>query len=358
MPYRIGIVGAGENARDHGRACQNVKQAEIAALCDISREALNQLGEEYGITSLYTDLTEMLSQEELDIVIVSTWGVHHAEVSNTVARSGSVRAILVEKPISSTAEQCEEMIAIARENQVFLTEGFKFRYHPQHIRVKEIIDTGRIGEIKSLQCTLSSPVLRYIPPSNWRYHRDRGGGSVFDTASYLIHFARHIMGSEPSCVYATGSYGESTDVELSATILLEFQGGASAALRSSYEYGYCQSTAILGTHGWIRMDLPFDQRSEREIEFPGERDLPARLFVYHDNFDTEVHRFAPVNQFEVQLAHLCDCLETGTAPLISPDFSLGNMRVIDAVFESMQTGRPTELPMPRKPQSRREQLGD
>ena len=344
MIYKVGIVGTGENARDHGRACQDVEQAELVAICDISEEALKRFGDEYGVSRRYTCLEEMLAQEELDIVVVSTWGVYHAQVGNTVARSGRVRAILVEKPISSTAAECEEMIAAARENGVLLTEGYKFNYHPQHLRVKEITDSGRIGEIVSVQCTLSSPVVRYLPTDNWRYYRERGGGSVFDTAGYLIYLSRYLIGEEPQRVYAVGRYIESSDAEMSAAILLEFPGGATATLTSSYQYGYCQATAILGTRGWIRMDLPFDQRSVREVEFVEKEELPAPVYVFHDNFDTEVYQFTPVNQFNLQLSHLCECLDTGKRPLISPEFSLGNIRVIDAVYESMRTGQPVDLP--------------
>lgn len=262
--YKVGIVGAGENARDHGRACRNVEQAELVAICDVSEAALRQYGDEFGVSNRYLSLDQMLARESLDLVVVSTWGVHHAEVSNAVARSGKVRAILVEKPISSTAAECEEMITAAREQGVLLAEGFKWRLTPQHLRLDEIIDSGRIGRVMSVQSTLSSPLVHFAPANNWRYDHHRGGGSVYDTAGYLLHFARHVIGTEPRRVYAFGSSSdEFGDVEMSASILLQFPGDASAKLTSSYQYGYCQATEILGTRGWIRRDLPFDQRSVR-----------------------------------------------------------------------------------------------
>ena len=342
--YRVGIVGVGENARDHGRACRSVEQTELVAICDISEAALKRYGDEFGVSSRYTSLEEMLARESLDIVVVSTWGVHHAQVSNAVACSGKVRAILVEKPISATAAECEGMIAAAAQNGVLLAEGFKWRHSPQHLRLKEMIDSGQIGRVMSLQATLSSPLTGFAPPDNWRYDRRRGGGSVYDTAGYLIHFARHIMGTEPHRVYAFCSFSEQlADVEVSASIMLQFAGDASAKLTSSYQYGYCQATEILGTRGWIRMDLPFDQRSVREQEFVEKEDLSATVQVFLNNFDTEVHEFPPVNQFDLQLRHVCECLDGNASPRIPPEFSLGNMRVIDAVFESIRTGQPVSI---------------
>ena len=344
--YKVGIVGAGENARDHGRACRNVEQAELVAICDVSEAALRQYGDEFCVSNRYLSLDEMLARESLDLVVVSTWGVHHAEVSNAVARSGKVRAILVEKPISSTAAECEEMITEAREQGVLLAEGFKWRLTPQHLRLDEIIDSGRIGRVMSVQSTLSSPLVHFAPANNWRYDHHRGGGSVYDTAGYLLHFARHVIGTEPRRVYAFGSSSdEFGDVEMSASILLQFPGDASAKLTSSYQYGYCQATEILGTRGWIRMDLPFDQRSVRGQEFVEKEDFSASIQVFLDNFDTELYEFPPVNQFDLQLLHLCECLEGNASHRIPPEFSLGNMRVIDAVFESIRTGQPVDVPL-------------
>ncbi len=344
MVRTVGIVGAGQNARDHAKACRAIGQVRLAAVCDTSRAALDSFGDEYGVSKLYGSLDDMLEKEKLDIVIVSTWGVDHARVSNAVARSRKVKAVLVEKPISSTAKECEDMIATARENGVLLIEGFKFRYHPQHRRTKQLIDSGAIGEIRAISSVLSSPLVRSAPADNWRFDRTRAGGSVFDTGSYLIHFARFLVGSEPEEVYALGGRPNPSSVELSASIVLSFPEGTTAALTSSYEYGYCQATSIVGTRGWIRMDLPFDQRSVREVEFVEKGELPATVSVFHDSFDVETYQFAPVSQFEEQLRHLCSCLERNAAPLITPEFSLGNMRVIEAAFQSMRTGQPVHVP--------------
>jgi len=343
--FRVGIVGAGENARDHGRACRNVEQAELVAICDISAEALERFGAEFNVSSRYTDLALMLEREELDIVVISVWGVYHAELAIAIADSGKVRAVLVEKPISITAAECEEVIAAANRNGVLLAEAFKWRHDPQHLRVKELLDAGRIGRPVAVHGSFTSPLVRFAAPDNWRYDRSRGGGSVFDTACYLIHFARFVFDAEPHRVYAAGTPPiEGADVEMSASILLQFPGHRTAQLTSSYEWGYCQATHVLGTRGWISMELPFDQRSVREQEYVDKEDLPATVQVFHDNFNTERYSFTSVNQFDLQLSHLCDCLETDRPNRISPEFSLGNMRTIDAVYESISSGNPVDLP--------------
>lgn len=342
MALQVGIIGTGTIALDHAVTCQNSSKADLTAICDVSTDALTEFGDRFGIAKRYTDLDDFLRNEQLDIVIVATWGPSHADISIAAARSGNVRAILCEKPISMNAPECEAMIAAARENNVLLAEGFKWRHAPQHLRIKEIIDLGQIGDVMSVQSTFSSPLVRFAESDNWRYDRKRGGGSVFDTASYMIHFSLYVIGSEPNRVYATANFIESSDAEMSAAILLEFPGGATAKLTSSYQYGYCQATEVLGTKGWIRADLPFDQRSVREQEFVEQEDLPATVEVYYDTFESESQSFNPVDQFMLQLDHLCECLETGMPHRISPEFSLGTMRTIDAIYASMEAGKPVE----------------
>ena len=343
MVLKAGIIGTGTIALDHAVTCQKNAKVELTAVCDLSPDALAVFGDRFNISNRYTDLDAFLKKEQLDIVIVATWGPSHAEVSVAAAVSGNVRAILCEKPISSNAPECEAMIAAARENNVLLAEGFKWRHDPQHVSLKEIIDSGRIGSVMSVQSTFSSPLVRFAEPGNWRYERQRGGGSVHDTASYIIHFSRLVIGEEPHRVYAVGNYIEASDADMSAAIMLEFPGGATAKLTSSYQYGYCQATEVLGMNGWIRADLPFDQRSVREQEFVEKEDLPATLEIFYDNFEKEILSFTPIDQFAMQLDHLVECLETNTPHRIPPEFSLGNMRVIDAVYESMKTGNPAEV---------------
>jgi len=343
MALRVGIIGTGTIALDHAMTCLNNPKVELTTVCDLSADALAIFGDRFNISKRYTNLEAFLKKEQLDIVIIATWGPSHAEVSIAAAASGNVRAILCEKPIASNATECEAMLTTARENKVLLMEGFKWRHDPQHIKIKELLDSGRIGKIVSVQSTFSSPLVRFAEPDNWRYDRQRGGGSVYDTASYIIHFSRFIIGEEPYRVYAVGNYITSSDVDMSAAIMLEFPGGATAKLTSSYEYGYCQATEVLGLKGWIRADLPFDQRSVREQEFVEKEDLPATLEIFYDTFDKETLSFTPINQFAMQLDNLVECLETNMHPRIPPEFSLGNMRVIDAVYESMKTKNPIEI---------------
>ena len=117
--YRIGIVGTGGIARAHGTACQQVDIAEIAAICDVSQEAVNRYGDQFEVTNRYTDLDEMLNVENLDIAIICTWGASHAEIGIQIANSQQVKAILCEKPFTDNAAQAGRWSRLPRQTACY-----------------------------------------------------------------------------------------------------------------------------------------------------------------------------------------------------------------------------------------------
>ena len=155
----------------------------------------------------------MLDNENLDIAIICTWGRYHASLSNQIAKSQKVRAILCEKPITQTAEECREMVACAKANNILLAEAFKFRHHPLHLKTKEILDSGKIGTLGNIRSTFCTGVSddRRKPELNWRFNKEKGGGAVYDLGCYNTHHARFIANADPIRVYATGEFGREVD---------------------------------------------------------------------------------------------------------------------------------------------------
>jgi predicted dehydrogenase len=227
------------------------------------------------------------------------------------------------------------MIATARSNGVLLAEAFKFRHHPQHLKAKEIVESGEIGEVKCIRSTFTTSTRdpeAMTPDANWRFNREKGGGAVYDLGCYNIHHARYIIGAEPTCVYAVGDFGALSHVDEAVAVLLKFPGDVTAQFSLGFRYFGSQSTEIYGTQGFIKTELSWNNRTK-----------PVSLEVCFQGGSTATYDFVPINQFVLQLEHLCECLETGVPHRIPPENSLGNMRVIDAIFESMGSGQPVGL---------------
>ena len=327
--YRIGIVGTGGIAKAHGRACQELECAELSAICDISEEALHRYAEAFGVKRLYGDLDEMLTNEELDIAIIANWGAFHAETGIQIAKSRRVRAILCEKPFTSNAAEAVQFVEAAEANGVLVAEAFKFRHHPMHLKAKELIDAGEIGEVKTIRSTFCTggrgggPENRR-PEMNWRFNKAKGGGSIYDLGCYCIHHARFVFDAEPVSAFAIQQWG--IEVDDAMYMLLTFPGERTAQISVGFNSSTAQYAEICGTKGMLRLDRIWNNENR-----------PVSIEKQTVN-GTESIEFAPVFQFANQLQHLCDCLTTGLPHRISPENCVHQMKVIDAVRESVETG--------------------
>ena len=327
--YRVGIVGTGAIARHHGRACDELECVELCAICDISEEALNRYGEQFGVSRRYLKLDEMLLNEELDIAIICTWGAQHAETGIQIAQSQRVKAILCEKPFTSTAAEAEQLVSAAKENDVLIAEAFKFRHHPIHLKAKELVNSGAIGDVVTIRSTFCTgrgergpEAMR--PEQSWIFNKAKGGGSIFNVGCYCIHHARFIFDAEPTQVFAVQQRG--FEVDDASAVLLVFPDDRTAQISVGHNIANSHYAEICGTKGMLRLDRVWSRVSPLAIELrtiDGDRTIA----------------FPPVDQFSNQLQHLCDCLTTGQPHRIPPEDSIKQMRVIDACFESIATGK-------------------
>ena len=332
-PLSVCIVGAGGIARSHARACREVEGVTLTSLCDVAHAALDRFGDEWGVPPArrYTSLDALFAAETPDIAIISTWGVYHAETGIRLARSGRVRAILCEKPFTSTAAEAEQLAAAARERGVLLAEAFKFRHHPAHIALKERVDSGAIGDLVTLRSTFCQSVnaANRLPEKNWRWNHSQGGGSVYDLACYGIHHARFIFGAEPVRVFASAQ--QEGEVDAAASIQLIFPGERTALLSVGHNVWRAHYAEVSGTSGMLRFDNPWNNE-----------DKPVTL-EEHTAAGVTTTGFPALFQFSEQLRHMAECLTTGQPHRIPPENSVNQMRVIDAVFESIRTGQVVTL---------------
>ena len=328
--YRVVIVGTGSIARSHARACIQNDQTDLVAVCDVSQKALDSFIRQFQVERTYTRLEEMLEKEPIDLAIICTWQVNHAELGTRIAESRRVKAILVEKPFTVNAAEAEALIAACRNSGVFVAEAWKFRHHPMHLKAKEIIERGGIGEVLQVNSTFCHPFEDRQPQVNWYWQRAKAGGAIYIVACYNIHHARFVFGEQPERVFATQIPG--AEVDDAASIMLIFSGGRTAQITSGFASWHSQNVEIMGTHGLLRIeDLAWNNEDQAVVLKQKTRDGVAH------------YEFNPTFQFSLQLQHLCEVLDTGAPHRISPQDSIAQMKVIDAVFESLNCGKAVVL---------------
>jgi predicted dehydrogenase len=329
---KVVIIGAGTIAYRHATGCADLDGAELTAVCDVRRAAADRLADQYGIAGRYTELDALLADERADLAIVCTWGASHAEVVERLARSGRVRGNLCEKPVAMNASQAEAMFKTAADHGVLLAEAFRLRIQPIHHRAIELIQSGRIGDVvhvRNAMMSVPAPEER-DPARNWRFNRAAGGGVTYDIGCYCINQLRWAMGDEPETVFASGRWGP-TGVDEHVAAIASFPGGRTAEWCVSWQAGPVHVAEVLGSRGSIRIDSAWGDDGQG---------LPTatQLEITDVQHRREVEVFPPTDQFWLQLQHMQDCLDNGTQHRIPPANSIAQMRVIDAVYASLETG--------------------
>src|ERR1700738_3886687 len=143
---RFGMVGTGGmGTAGHLHVLQNSPNARVVALCDVNPDNLKAAAERYSIDSTYTDYREMLEREQLDAIDVATPNVVHAEIS--LAAMDRELHVICEKPMAMNRREAREMVASARSHQVKNAVNFSYRNVPAARFIREIIQSGEIGEV-------------------------------------------------------------------------------------------------------------------------------------------------------------------------------------------------------------------
>lgn len=325
---RWGIVGTAAIAeRAFIPAVQESERAIVRAVASRNADKARQMAERTGVERYYGSYEELLDDPEIDAVYIPLPNHLHKEWTIRAARAG--KHILCEKPAALDAQETMEMLAACEEHHVVFSEAFMYRYGEKHRRVREIIASGEIGDIRSMR-----GVFNYCTPDdtgNVRFNRAMGGGSIYDIGVYPISAARMIMGSEPLWASAHAFFSpEHDDVDMSASGLLAFSGGVALSFECgmwAYNRSYFEVT---GTKGRIELPHMFGWRENPQI------------IVDTDRHKRE-EKLNCVNHYILQSDAFARAV-FGEEPLPFPaSDALRDMRAVDACLRSAREGVRVEI---------------
>ena len=338
MPKRLiryAVVGCGHIAQAavlpaFGNARRNSRLAAIVSGDSLKRAAL---AEKYSLDAAcsYEQYDELVRSRAIDAVYIALPNSLHAEYAERAARAGV--HVLCEKPMALSEAECERMARVARENGVKLMVAYRLHFERANLEAIEIARSGRIGEPRLFTSIFALPVV----PGNIRLRRSLGGGVLYDIGIYCINAARSLFRDEPveALAMAAGALGE---VEESVSAVLRFPNERLAAFTASFGATPVSGYRLVGTKGELAVDpayeyaRPLEHRLSLNGELVGER------------------RFAKRDQFAPELLYFSDCLLQNRDPEPSGEEGLADVRVIRALYRSMQAGTPVEL----EPYERRE----
>lgn len=222
-----GIIGLGKIAGKFATDLKEVEHAELYAVASRSQLKAKDFAQKHGATNFYSNYEAMLKDENLDVVYIATPHVfHHAQALICLEYK---KAVLCEKPFAMNRQQVEEMIAKAKDENVFLMEALWTQFLPHFKAVMEIIESKKYGAIKSLEANFGFDAA--IDLEKRLYNKSLGGGSLLDIGIYPIFMALSALGM-PKNIKAKGKFYE-TGIDQQADVVFEYANKVKATLQSS-----------------------------------------------------------------------------------------------------------------------------
>ncbi len=306
------------------------RNSTLTALVSSDPLKLKKLGRKYKIEHLYSyeQYEECLHSGEIDAVYIGLPNDLHADYAIRAARAGI--HVLCEKPMAVTSDECRQMIQAARESNVKLMVAYRLHFEPANLHAVEVVQSGKIGEPRLFNSVFSYQVS---DPDNIRLRRERGGGTVYDIGVYCINAARYLFQDEPYEVFAfSANSGDERfrDVDEMTGAILRFPRERLATFTTSFGAASVSSYRILGTKGDLRVEPAYDYTEP----------LVHHLTV---NQKTREKKFKLRDQFAAELVYFSDCILNGKEPEPSGEEGWADVRVVEAIHRSSQTGQPVRL---------------
>lgn len=345
---RIGAIGVGSNVfrSMHKHAIDDL-DAQWAAVVDIDADAAKACGEEFDCP-WYTDYQDMLREAELDTVSVLTPHPFHAEQSIASLEAGY--HVLVEKPMAIQVSEADAMIAAAQRTGKTLAVNFQQRTRPEVIAAREIIQSGKLGEIQNadMKMTWTRPAI-YFAQSTWRgTWNGEGAGVLLNQAPHELDLLCYFLGMPTRVMGWTRNLVHDIETEDTIQAMVEWANGAVGSIHiSTAEAGQDQRFEIIGTGGHLAL---------------GKGSLTLKLFdtELREFIATSPHPFSAPNleAAPVELpagagnhaaiyANFMHALATNTDPVASPVSSRQGLELANAINYSSYRHEAVEFPLDR-----------
>jgi predicted dehydrogenase len=247
---RIGVLGCANIAKQFVRDV--AASAAVQVVAAASREGRNAalFAETFGIPRHYGNYEALLADPGVDAIYLPLPNSMHAAWAIRAANAG--KHILCEKPLALGLAQAQSMFDAACENQVMLLEAYPYYFQPQTAAMLDILQTGDIGEVRSIQASFGFTLSN--PANNIRLNPDLGGGALLDAGSYPLSLIRLVMGCAPQRVQADATWAESgVDISMSAT--LHYADGRRAQLSCAMDAANYRRAVIAASKGTLETEF-------------------------------------------------------------------------------------------------------
>ncbi|MEI6876422.1 MAG: Gfo/Idh/MocA family oxidoreductase [Spirochaetota bacterium] len=321
-PVRWGIISiSGHYTLRVHQPLSKLPEASIAGIASRDKAKASQAAARLGIAKSYASYAELLADPKIEAVYIPLPNDLHAEWTERALRAG--KHVLCEKPIAMNAAQAKGMAALAKEKGLLLMEAFMYRFHPQWIRAKEIIDSGELGRIRAISSLFS---YNLADPANIRNRLENGGGGIYDIGCYAVSVSRWLAGAEPLRSLALVERDPDFGTDRLSSGILDF-GAARATFTVSTRIFPSQRVDAVGENGSLSVLLPFNAHP----------DVPLALEVT-TGLGTRRIMAGPCDQYGAMFASFSRAVRSGGISPTPIEDGIANMAVLDSLFRSEKSG--------------------
>ena len=254
-PIRWGVIGLGYMAETFSCAIDGNKNGVVYAVASRSLDKAKAFAKNHGDCKAYGSYEEMVNDEslKLDVVYIATPVKYHYEHVKLCLEAG--KNVLCEKPITSTLEEFEELVKIAKKHNCFFMEGMWMKCLPSFQKACQWIKEGRIGDVELVKVDFYK--REHIRAGHAIYDAKEGGGILRDFGVYAIAFMEHFLGGYPDEMIGKSrisSHGIDADWQISAK-----RGSVQAFVNLSSNFGSLSKAAVIGKNGFVEWNSQFNR---------------------------------------------------------------------------------------------------
>jgi predicted dehydrogenase len=304
-------------------AIQKGSYCEVVAIASRDIERAKETAKNLQIRKVYGSYEGLLTDREIDAIYIPLPNHLHVEWAIKGLEAG--KHVLCEKPIGLSSSEAEKLLQISEKYpQLKVMEAFMYRFHPQWIYAKDLLDNNRIGELKTIQSFFS---YYNADPNNIRNKVEVGGGGMMDIGCYSVSLSRFLFDEEPKSVVAMLEQDPVMGTDRITSGMMNFSKGSSTFTCSTQLMPY-QHVNILGTSGRIEIEIPFNPLPTHKTKI-----------LLHTISGIEEIVFDEIDQYTVQADSFAKAILEYTPVPFNIKDGINNMKVIEAILSSAKDNR-------------------
>jgi xylose dehydrogenase (NAD/NADP) len=300
------------------------KRNRLEAVASRNQATADSYARQWKIPRALGSYEALLNDPEIDVVYNPLPNSLHAEWTVKALHAG--KHVLCEKPMVLTLKEADAIIKAAKQAKRVVAEAFMYRHHPQTLKVKELVDSGKLGKLQLIKGSFSFVLSR---EGDVRLDKALGGGSIWDIGCYPISYTRMIVGAEPLEVFGWQITGP-TGIDMSFVGQMRFPNEVHAQFDCSFALPDHWFIEIVGTEGTLNVPSPFKPEKNEKIYLTRGRKTEKIDIKGQELYIGEVEDMA-------------DAVLLGKPPRLSLEDSRGNVATILALLKSAKSGTPVSI---------------